>query len=262
MSQPNLESLRWTEIDLSPVSINDHHTLELYRNEVIRPALELLDQKIDAAGRSEDAGHEFLKIAFEDAHALTVEGFLLTVQAMFERGLRRLVTIGAHQRGDDEKSVRSIRSARWNEACPKGIQQRFAGVFDAPMNLFGCYADLDFLQVLGNALRHGDGPAAERLHDRCPSLWINWLPPGAAVPELGDDFRVPDDAPRHPSFDNISLSENLLRHMVMSVLGFWEDIEFVRCNSFRNIHPSTDRYLDELRRQRSERASQRLWNPH
>lgn len=52
----------------------------------------------------------------------------------------------------------------------------------------------------------------------------------------------------------------MLEQMIQSVLWFWEDVDFVRCNSFRRKDPSTERFLDELRAARDQRDSLRVWN--
>lgn len=256
MATPDLESLRWPSLDLALNASLNMQALELYRDEVVRPALATLDGKHAEARASDEPAKAFWESMLEDAHALSVEGFLLTVQSLFERGLRRMMAAAAHQRGQD---VGATRKAVWDAERKDGVHQLFEVLFDAPLSLFGPPEDLELLQVLGNALRHGDGASAERLHKLVPSLWHHWLPPGTVIPGLG--FQVPETAPRHPSFDNITLPVALLEQMIQSVLWFWEDVEFVRCNSLPRKHHSTVRFLDELREKRSQRASLRVWSP-
>lgn len=255
MTAPDLESLRWHDVDVALNATMNMQALNLYRDEVVRPALATLDGRHAEARAKDDPGTVFWECMLEDTHALSVEGFLLTVQSLFERGLRRMMVAAAHQRGGD---VKRIRKALWRSEQTVDVQQLFEGLFGAPLSLFGPHQDLELLQVLGNALRHGDGASAERLHKLVPSLWHHWLPPGTVIPGVG--FQVPETAPRHPSFDNITLPVAFLEQMIQSVLWFWEDVEFVRCNSFSSTHSSTVRFLDELREKRSQRASLRVWS--
>lgn len=254
-----LEQIAWSHLDLYVLPGQHMRAVELYRNEVVRPALSLLDAKHEEARNSADmAMRAFGADAIEDAHAMTVEGFLLAVQSMFERGLRRMLEAGSNQHSP-KLCINNARNIRWNKEMNKGAQALFEKLFGAPIDLFGCYDDLHLLQVLGNALRHGDGPSAKALYELCPSLWLMSLPPGTRIPEI--DFTVPDTAPRHPSFDGISLSPELLEQMIQSVLWFWEDVDFVRCNSFTRKDPSVDAHLDKMRQERSQRQAQRTWSP-
>lgn len=256
MGSPDLESLRWHDLNLALNASMNIQALELYRDEVVRPALAALDAKHAEARASDEPAKDFWESMLEDAHGLSVEGFLLTVQSMFERGLRRMLGAAAHQRGED---VGATRAALWRSAKRKpDLHDLFEGLLGAPLSLFGPHQDLELLQTLGNCLRHGDGNSAVLLHDMVPSLWHHWLPPGTVIPQVG--FQVPADAPRHPSFDDITLPVDLLEQMIQSVLWFWEDVEFVRCNSFRNKSSSTVRFLDELREARRQRDSRRVWN--
>lgn len=256
-----LESLRWNHIDLAITAVNHISTLEMYRDEVVRPSLRSLDEKLEFYGRGEEEVHIFAHSDFSDLHHSTIEGYLLTTQAMWERGLRAMMLGVAAQQRADEKTINSIKSARWAAKEKDGIQAHFEALFGAPLEWFGCHQDLNILQELGNALRHGDGRSAVNLHKLCPSLWVHWLQPGMAI-QLGyGEFRVPDNAPRHPSFDHITLTGALLEQMMLTVFWFWQDIEFVRCNSFNRKAGSVVRLLEQIRSDRSNRDALRSWTP-
>jgi len=257
----NLESLRWNH-ELALTAVNQISILEMYRDEVVRPSLRLLGDKLEAFARSHNAADVFAHDDFSDLHHSTVEGFLLTTQAMWERGLRGMMVEAATRQRADEKTIESIKSARWAEKDKVGVQAHFSALFGASLEWFGCYRDLHVLQEMGNALRHGDGRSAVRLHKLCPSLWTHWLPPGTIIPLDNVAFRVPDNAPRHPSFDNITLTSAVLEQMMLAVLWFWQDVEFVRCNSFTRKGAPVVRMLERMRAERAERDAQRLWTPN
>lgn len=257
MTNP-LEELRWIKMDYAVHATNQIFALEMYRDKVVRPSLQALEDRLDQLQRSTATEDEFAHDDFAALHHATIEGYLLTTQSMFERGLRGMLVKVAERNQSD--LVDKVKKAPWDTGKSHSIQAHFQALMSAPLDLFGCNDDLLILQKLGNALRHGDGRSAEELHDLCPSLWWNWLPPGTSIQVGNHEILVPDSAPRHPSFDRITLPAELLEQMMQAVLWFWQDIEFVRCNSFKNKHPSTVRMLAEMRAVRSLRDQQRHWS--
>lgn len=260
-----LETLCWQGFNLAITATAHIDMLKMYRDEMVRPSLRSLDEKLAKLAKSNDPVDAFAHDDYASLHHSTVEGFLLTTQSAWERGLRGMMLQVAKQK--NPKLDEPIKGARWHQqgACQSpgqrpSIQELFETLFEAPIDWFGCYDDLNVLQVMGNALRHGDGPSAVKLHTLCPKLWVHWMPPGTTI-DLGHrEFRVPDDAPRHPSFDHLILPVELLEQMIQAVLWFWEDIEFVRCSSFVNKHPSTVRMLDAMTAARPLRDQQRHWS--
>lgn len=88
-----------SDVDISTYAWLDHDSvgfpgahvraLELFRNSVVRTSLLAMDREIDDNAQSEDDGAVFFESDLADLHHATVQGYLLTVQAMWERGLRR-----------------------------------------------------------------------------------------------------------------------------------------------------------------------------
>jgi hypothetical protein len=257
----NLESLCWNHIDLTIMAVNHIRTIESYRAEVVRPSLRALDEKLDDYSRRNDPEAIFSHDHVADLRGSTIEGFLLTTQAMWERGLRGMLINAAAKQKANDKTINAIKSARWAAKEKDGLQAHFATFFGASLEWFGCHGDLNILQEMGNALRHGDGRAAGRLHELCPSLWVHWLQPGTVITLNYGDFRVADNAPRHPSFNQITWTNAMLEQMMLAVLWFWQDIEFVRCNSFNRKADAVIRMLEQMNSDRSNRTLQRLWTP-
>jgi hypothetical protein len=255
-----LEDLRWAGVNVALSATNHISTIQMYRDEMVRPSLRALDQKIEAMSNSDEPSDIFGREDFTELRQSTIEGYLLTTQSMWERGLRELMVGAASQKRETPKNIDAIKSARWS--VKDGIQAHFRALFNTSMDLFGCPGDLQVLQVMGNALRHGNGRSAELLHELCPSLWTHWLPPGTVIMAGSCDFRVFIDAPRHPSFDDIKLPTCVLEQMMLTVLWFWEDVEFVRCNSFARKASSVVMKLEEMRDNRMNRPKQRFWVPH
>lgn len=235
--------------------------LELFRDSVVRASLQAVDREIDDNARSRDIGSEFLEGDLADLHHATVQGYLLTVQAMWERGLRRLL-VKREKRLCGGESVERVYKALWTKpGAPKGLQWHFQRLLGLPMDAFDSYADLDLLQNLGNAIRHGDGQSAQRVHELAPSLWWSWFPPGETYMAGPYEITVPADWPKFPSFDKVTLTQELLEQMIQSVLDFWEDLEQIRCNSFHAKHFTVERRLAAWPGDRVKRRTSRVWTP-
>jgi len=63
-----------------------------------------------------------------------------------------------------------------------------------------------------------------------------------------------------PPFDEIEIPLVLVDQMIMSVIWFWEDIENLRCNSFRRKHDSVIRKLSKWRAEIDRRSLDRVWS--
>jgi len=254
-----LEAVRWEHHEVAVYSGLDLPSFATFRNEVVLAALEALDTKIDALRNSEEEVERvFAADHYADIRQSTMEAFLLATQSMHERALRGLMVGMAGRKGWPVGKIQQIQRCSLDGKGPN-LLRFFQELFDAPMEWFGVHADVQFLHLLGNALRHGNGGSAIKIHQCAPSLWITWLPPGSTIAGIR---AVPLDAPRHPAFDTITLPCVLLEQMMMAVRGFWEDIEFVRCNSFSRKSEGVERHMNELRNKRALRSSERVWTPN
>lgn len=199
--------------------------LEVFRDFVVSPSLASLNCEIEDNEQCRDEDAQFLESVLTDLHHATVQGYLLAVQAMWERGLRRLL-VKCEERANRGARVKNLYKAPWSEkASDDALQWHFQRLIGFSMQEFASYKDLDLLQNLANAIRHGNGKSAKRVHELDPSLWKNWLPPGKSYDAGTFRIVVAADAPKHPSFDKVTLQEELLERMIQSVLGFWKDFE-------------------------------------
>lgn len=232
-------------------------TLELFAGSVIRPSLAALDGQLEEFDQSDDPGAAFMHEDLADIYQSTVEGYLLTLQSMWERGLRRML-VSCDQKLSAGQNKTAIQKAHWS-ADSRGLQAHFERLLGFPISDMHAHGDLDLLQHLGNAIRHGDGSSAIRVHELAPNLWFQWLAPGTVI-EIGSiTHTVPSSAPAHPSFETITLEVAVLDQMILAVLDFWMDLECLRCYSFREIHPSTLRQLEIWAREREVRRRSRHW---
>lgn len=262
-----LEPMNASDFDIHSFALLDHESvgspteqaraLELFRDSVARPSLRALDCEIEENAKSHDPGAEFYELDLADLFQSTVEGYLLTVQAMWERGLRRLL-LARDKKLNEGKAADAIKRAVWSSDA-RSLQAHFLRLLGFPLHAFDSYQDLDLLQCLGNAIRHGEGPSAERVHDLAPSLWSHWLAPGTTIGSGDLEVQISLDAPKYPRFEDVTLKEIVLEQMIQSVNGFWADLEQIRCNSFRRKHESVVRSLAEWPSERLRRRQVRVW---
>lgn len=233
-------------------------SLQLFKNTVVHPSLQTLSSAIEANNRDEDPAAVFLEDDLANLFQATVESYLLAVQSMWERGLRDLL-VTREKRLKTGIKIADLQRANWSGKVDS-LQMRFKVLIGIPLTAFDSYADLDFLQHLGNAIRHGDGSSAEKIHILAPSLWFNWLGPGEVLHAGPYTIVVPKDAPKHPSFNKVTLEQRLLEQMIQSVTNFWQDLEYIRCNSFRSKSDSTIRHMEKWIAERSTRQTARFWS--
>lgn len=255
--------------DIHGIQVRDEDTLGspgrhaaalmLFRDSIVRPSLAAIDAELDEIDRSDDVAADFYRSDVEDLFASTVEGYVLMVQSMWERGLRAML-IGREKRLFKGKQVDAIERATWVGGKHPGLQDHFKRLTGFSITVFDSFDDLDLLLHLGSAVRHGDGGAARTVHKKAPSLWINWLPPGATYTAGPFEVAEPADKPPHPSFSQVSLTQDVLEQMILSVSWFWEDLEHIRCASFRNKAASVAQKLADWPAARAGRAALRVWS--
>lgn len=235
--------------------------LDLYRDRVVQPALDTLEAALAELEHDDDAGSVFYHNALATIYDATVQGFVLVVQSMFERGLRALLSGRTRTVGIDPAP--DVARALWSGGKTRSpsLQTLFVERMGIPLTDFDSFHDLDLLQVLGSALRHGDGPASRMVFERAPSLWFHWLPPRALLfaQGAGREVRVPLTAPTHPNMRHLILPRAFLEQMIRSVGWFWADIEALRVQSFRRRAPDTDRFLGEMAEAMAVRPELRTW---
>lgn len=234
--------------------------LELFRDSVVQPSLAVLDTEIQKLRQSEDPAADFFVDDYAELFQTTVEGYLIAVQSMWERGLRALL-IERERKTSPEPKVSNLERATWNGRRAPTLQDHFRHLMGIPIQAFDSFPDLDLLQSLASAIRHGDGDAARKVHQLCPNLWFNWLDPGEEI--ISGPFRIAgaSDGQKYPPFESITLPQAVLEQMIQSVLWFWEDLEHMRCNSFKNKHHSVVAKLSTWCTDRSVRQNLRKWHP-
>jgi hypothetical protein len=244
-------------LDAESVGMTFSHIASLchFRDNVVIPSIRALSEKIDEIEGSEEPEAVFLIGDLKELKRKTIEGYIIAIQSMWERGLRGMLA-NCELRLCNGNALEMLKTAPWSGKLGN-LKEQFQRLMGISIQSFGSYEDLDFLQALGNAIRHGDGNSARRVYKLSPSLWPVW---SHSVQDALLGLPVRDREDVTPSFDLIELSPEVLAQMIQSVLWFWEDVENVRCNSFKRKHDSVIRKLSTWTAEIARRNSERAWN--
>lgn len=216
-------------------------SLEEYRDHVVYPSITAISDKLDEISKSSDEAAVFMLGDFEELKKSTIQGFIIAVQSMWERGFRGMLSACESKMHNGIELI-AIKKAKWIDK-KGGLQDHFQRLIGISMRSFTSYDDLDLLLKLSNGIRHGDGHSSNQVYGLCPSLW-----PYPAVPE------------QTPPFSEIVVPIEALQQMIQSVIWFWEDVENIRCNSFKLKAPIVERKLLSWSSDIHQRALKRVWN--
>ena len=103
----------------------------------------------------------------QDLIAETLKAFCLSLNSIWERQLRNLMTGVARELYDDPGLIKKCQMDPWHKLA--GLFEELRGF---KLSAFKAYDDLDTLQLLANVCRHGEGASLQRLSTKCPELWL------------------------------------------------------------------------------------------
>jgi|SRR5882724_10010114 len=130
---------------------------------VVKPALADFALTVDTVRETTDID-EFLELARINTHnSLCHElrrTFALVLQALFERQLRFWLS------GKMPDKKESIEKASWPHLI------RLVNCVDGSITANPVMTDLEDLHLVANAVRHGNGPSANKLLQKKPAFWI------------------------------------------------------------------------------------------
>ena len=242
----NIDDVRWTFCLADIESTGNAHRVRAFLRNVVEPALASLDADIERWAAETEGGAPF---AHQDAKELlrsTTEAFCLAIHSLFERQIRRWLAGCVYALAHSKDRIERAQGGNLN--AMNVLLNEVRGV---PLSRFDGYADLQRLQLLANACRHGDGDSANRLYKRHPELWPDWPPAPMMLPGQAEPYVYTGP----PTFDRIVVPRQWLRDFVGAIAGFWEDVEIIHCNSLPDPNPSAGHRLAVLHRARAERAS-------
>lgn len=206
-----------------------------FLQDVVQPAFAALQNRVDRLQAETETDHSvaFLISDLEDLRIETAQAFCLAVQSIWERQLRRYVEECADILEEEQRSdhVARARHRSW-----KVVEEAFYSVRGIRLDQLPSHYELSLLLTLGNACRHGPGPAMDTLRQSHPELWP-WNSPGDCEGGIGP-----------------VVSSDLLHTLCKAIQDFWEELEYIYQESISVKHPSLERELQQERAQR-ERAS-------
>lgn len=241
-----------------------HLALGLYWTDVVAPSLRALKDELQETRDSEDPTDSFFLNDIADLMQSTAAGFLIAVQSMWERWLRRFLVdrdwaLWTGPKDDATRMVRAsaIQKARWSSAGGKStldLHQHFERLLGLPLSCFDAYADLCILQDAGNAIRHGEGASLTRLLSAHPDL-------RSVVVDAALRAESWNGAGAQPEERAAAVQAAFVEQMLDATRWFWEDLENIRCNSFARKSASVLKNLAAWPDTRMARAATRVWSP-
>lgn len=166
------------------------NTVRLY-DRVVRPAMALLPVHSQLVFGEAPTVEAFLDRAAAQVDNYTAneagKAFALTIAAVFDRQLsawaRAIVASGALPSPGS--------NARYEALLDLGAT--FAGL---DLGNLGLVSDLKELLLVGNVVRHGEGPSCDRLHRQAPHLWAyepsEYVDIVTAAPPVSERMRIRD----------------------------------------------------------------------
>lgn len=209
---------------------------------------------------SDDPTAVFLLSDLDELFQASVEGYLLTVQSLWEKGLRGMLIARERQLCAGEAESR-IQCVPWRGPKQSDLHAHFERLMGFSIVALDAYQDLDLLQCIANAARHGDGPSARQVQKLCPGLHWSWRDPSEidAAGRLRVNSLTTCSEHRPSPFAKEPVA--LLEQMTQAVIWFWEDMENLRCMSFRRKHHTVESRLRDWPAERALRESRRFWSP-
>jgi hypothetical protein len=216
-----------------------------FLNDVVKPALAAIDADIERWATTQEGGWMF---AVADGEALlqaTIQAFCLSIQSLWERQLRNWLSACIPPGSENQRRLLTARKGTLPELST--LSRELRGI---PLTAFPSYPDLDLLQRVGNACRHGNGRSAAALFRSNPELWPTW----SSAPFPWSDNAPPVGPAPPPSFEQAVLPRKLLGRFATAIVGFWEDVEYIRLNSIERKDERIRAEMDWLSRNRSLRV--------
>lgn len=215
--------------DIHALSYN--RTFHYYLTEVIEPAINVLDQKIDDFRHMGGPYEAFAAPDIQSVHRETMVAFCLTVQSMWERQLRAHLFQCASEAevSDDERSELKTLAQhnRWEQ-----IEKLFLRLRDKQLSEFLAYDELQKLHLVGNVARHGKGKSFDILKKDHSEFWP-------------DEKALPDQPLIH--LEQFTVKPHQLRRFVAAICCFWDEIELQRLGCIKCHDSNVTNQINELR---------------
>lgn len=236
---------RWKNCRADIASYRYGRMAHEFLNDVVEPSLETLNTKINELATSGEPAAPFICSDTKELLHATTMAFCLSIQSMWERQIRVYLRECAREL-NPQLADRAMHDT-WFE-----IDTLFLELRGIRLSAFGEYEDLNSLQLLGNACRHGDGRSAKLLWERRPELWPEQRPsPPPFANEVQADGRV-------PSFATNAITLDHIQTFVEAIASFWSETEYIYLESIEAKDESVEVKLVQMREDRAKQGKKNL----
>jgi len=230
---------RWTNCHADRSASSHSKTIRSYFANVAAIAMKSLERQIEALEHSREAYAAFESADQQVVLAQTKMAFALSIQSIWERQLRNYLADCAVELRPNDGLAQKVEHAHWDT-----LRKLFLNLRGISIKEFPSYNELDTLQLLGNACRHGDGPSAVKLAEKCPEFW-------ASLPRRRRSAAV---RAATQTVGSMVIPIGRLEGLSEAVAVFWEDVGYIYDESIQKKHPSL------VARPKLERK-RRKWRP-
>lgn len=206
-------------------------------DDVIVPSTDLLEDKIATLGGSDDAVSEFAKVDTQSVLQETKKAFGISLQSIWERQLRGYLSSCAKELEPISNLGAKVEKANWHALC-----ELFESLRGIQLQDFPDYWELDTLQHLGNACRHGNGNSANEVMKRCPEFW-------QVCPKV--PFPIAQSEAIIAQVEVMNVSVDRLSKFAGAIAGFWDDVRYINTESISTKSSYLEKVLAQERRERS-----------
>jgi len=226
---------RWKNCFADVLSHRYGSIAQAFLCDVVDPSLDALTRQIQHLSSSEDPTTVFAIAHIQELEHSTTQALCLAIQSLWERQIREYLVGCARELKANERISEKAKACKWEQL--DGVFRELRGL---SLSDFQQYSDLNFLQLLGNACRHGEGSSMMALWKAHPELWPRAANPPSPLPH-GIIHRF------EPTMDSMVVPRGLLRQFIEAISSFWKVVEYIFDESIERKHESLEQRMADMR---------------
>lgn len=210
----------WRAVPYDGHSIAVAERARAFLTVAIEPACATIDGQLTGLERGPDGMAISRWDALRETQLELHRSFALALGGMWERHFRRHLYHSATTIGPKSKTfLKSIEEGNWEK-----LTAAFEKVRDFPLSWFESYPTLALLYDVTSAVRHGNGPAAERLYISHSELFSH-----KPIRSWYSHFTLGGEPPH--SIHALEITTDHLRSFAAAIAEFWETIRELQRSS-------------------------------
>jgi hypothetical protein len=216
-----------------------------FMDDVIEPTITSPTMRIANLVKSEEPGDAFAHSDVNDLFRLTTTAFCLSIQSIWERQIRSYVAQCASElEPANGPMIEQANTGKW-----EAVETIFTKLRGIKLSAFPSYPELQILNLVANACRHGNGPSATKLWRLHPEFWPSTRSPTARNRGRENGPLIP------PPADLISIPVERLHAFTDAIVEFWEEADYIYLESIDEKHISVIEKLEVMRRARKQKSA-------